>query len=85
MQLPGMSTDAVRLSLDVTWDPLDGTFSMSRRLWTRDPSSSTWQLEDMACSGTPIPWEHLRDRWAGAADESFDWLNSLVEVHTDPF
>lgn len=84
MQLPGMSTEPVRLALDVTWDPIDSTFSFSRRLWTRCHGESTWQLEDMACSGTPVRWLALPDRWSAASSESLRYFTELVKAQS-PF
>lgn len=85
MQLPGLSYDPVRLSLDVTWWPDDGTFAVSRRLWTRPHRGSTWQLEDMATSGSPIALCHLRDRWTASAATSLQYFESLVETLGEPF
>lgn len=84
MQLPGMSTDPVRLSLDITWDPVDGSFSVSRRLWTRPLRGDRWELEDMATSGSPIRWEDLPDRWSAACRESLRFFTELVELQS-PF
>lgn len=84
MQLPGMSTDPIRLALDITYDPVSAEFSMSRRLWTRPHRAGEWQLEAMSCSGTPIPLTGLRDRWAAASQESYRLLMELVE-DTPPF
>lgn len=78
MQLPGMSTDPVRLSLDLTWWPPSDDFSMSRRLWTRPTGSDTWVLEDMATSGSPVTLVTLRDRWAAATQVSLDYF---LELH----
>ena len=85
MQLPGMSYDPVRLSLDMTWWPDEDTFSTSRRLWTRPYRGSTWVLEDMATSGSPIPLVSLRDRWTAAAGTSLDFFLELVHTQGDPF
>jgi len=85
MQLPGMHTDPVRLSLDVTWWAPETTFSVSRRLWTRPGHSSTWQLEDMAASGSPILLVDLQDRWSSAATTSLGFFLDLVERQGEPF
>lgn len=84
MQLPGMNTDFVRVSLDLTWDPIDNTFSMSRRLWTRPPAGSTWLLEDMATTGTPLTREGLACRWETATELSLRYFTQLVE-QSGPF
>lgn len=85
MQLPGISYDPVRLSLDVTWWPDDDSFSVSRRLWTRPYNGSTWQLEDMATSASPISLVSLRDRWDASSAESFRFFSELVHTQGDPF
>lgn len=85
MQLPGMSYDPVRLSLDVTWWPDDDTFGVSRRLWTRPHRGSTWVLEDMATSGSPIPLVSLRDRWTASSDVALRYFIELVHTQGDPF
>lgn len=85
MQLPGMSYDPVRLSLDTTWWPDDGTFAVSRRLWTRPHRGSSWQLEDMATSGSPFRLVDLPDRWAASADVSLKFFLDLVRSQGDPF
>lgn len=85
MQLPGMSTDAVRLSLDLTWWPDHDSFSVSRRLWTRRPTASEWRLEDMATTGSPIRLLDLPDRWAGASATSLQYFLDLYESLVSPF
>lgn len=85
MQLPGMSTDPVRLSLDLTWWPPSAEFSVSRRLWTRVGRGDTWSLEDMATSGSPIGLVELPDRWAEASRMSLQYFLDLVERQGDPF
>lgn len=85
MQLPGMSTDPVRLSLDVTWWPPGDDFSMSRRLWTRPAPGDAWQLEDMATTGSPVTLVTLRDRWTRASSVALDYFTALVESQADPF
>ena len=85
MQLPGMSYDPVRLSLDVTWWPDEDSFGVSRRLWTRPHRGDVWQLEDMATSGSPILLPQLQSRWSAAAQESFRYFTELVHTQGDPF
>jgi hypothetical protein len=85
MQLPGMSYDPVRLSLDVTWWPDDDAFGVSRRLWTRPHRGSSWQLEDMATSASPIRLVDLPDRWAEASRLSIAYFHELVHTQGDPF
>lgn len=85
MQLPGMSYDPVRLSLDVTWWPDEASFGVSRRLWTRPYRGSTWVLEDMATSASPISVQALPDRWAEASRLSLDFFQTLVQHQGDPF
>ena len=74
MQLPGMTTDPVRLELELTWWPPSDEFSVARKLWTRPTASDVWQLEEMATSGSPIRLQALPGRWSeitGVALESF--------------
>lgn len=75
-----MSTDPVRLSLDLTWWPPDEDFSMSRRLWTRPAASSTWQLEDVATTGSPVRREALANRWESASLISLRYFLNLVDA-----
>lgn len=79
MQLPGMSTDPVRVSLDLTWWPVDGTFSMSRRLWVRPAYSDTWQLEDVATSGSPVTRETVEARWSDASRVAMTFFLDLAD------
>jgi hypothetical protein len=85
MQLPGMSTDPVRLSVDLTWWASDDDFSMSRRLWTRPASGHTWQLEDMATTASPIRLVTLPGRWRTVTDDSLRFFTDLVESQLEPF
>lgn len=85
MQLPGMSYDPVRLSVDLTWWPDQDTFSVSRRLWTRPNRGDAWVLEDMATSGSPIPLVSLRDRWTDVTASSFSFFTDLVHTQGEPF
>lgn len=85
MQLPGMSTDPVRLTLDLTWWPPHDDFSMSRQLWTRPAHGDTWQLEDMATTASPVRLVELPHRWGLAADEALKFYMRLVESQSEPF
>lgn len=85
MQLPGMSTDPVRLSLDVTWWPPSDEFSLSRRLWTRPHGGSTWLLEDMAASGSPIRLVELPSRWSDAQRVAINSFLELTTALAEPF
>jgi len=85
MQLPGMSYDPVRLSVDLTWWPDDDSFGVSRRLWTRPHRGDTWVLEDMATSGSPIRLVELPDRWAEITRASHRYFMELVHTQGDPF
>lgn len=78
VQLPGMSSDPVRLSLDITWYPHDGTFSMSRRLWARPAYAPDWQLEDMATTGSPVTRETVEGRWSDAQRVALAYFLELV-------
>lgn len=85
MQFPGMSTDPVRLSVDLTWWPPTDDFSMSRRLWTRPQHGDTWVLEDMATTASPVRLVTLPDRWRDASQVSLRYFLDLVEPRIDPF
>lgn len=85
MQLPGMATDLVRVSLDVTWDPIADEFSFSRRIWSRPHRSSDWQLETMATSASPISRTALPDRWGAASAETFRLFLETVDTLDDVF
>lgn len=85
MQLPGMSSDPVRLSVDVTWYPPADDFSCSRRLWTRPARGSDWQLEDMATTASPIRLVELPDRWRRVTGEAMSFYLNLVGQQMDPF
>jgi len=85
MQLPGMSTDPVRLSLEVTWWPPSDDFSMSRRLWTRPAPGDLWQLEDMATTASPIRLVDLAGRWRDSARVALGFFEELVEGQLEPF
>lgn len=83
MQFPGMSTDPVRVRLEVTWWPETGDFSLSRQVWTRPTASDVWQLEGMEVSGSPIRYESLPDRWATASDGTLALVTDLHRQHID--
>ncbi len=85
MQLPGMSYDPVRLSVELTWWPDSDDFSVSRRLWSRPNRGDTWVLEDMATSASPIRLVTLPDRWAEISSISLDYFLNLVEHQGEPF
>lgn len=85
MQLPGMSSDLVRVSMDVTWDPVADEFSLSRRVWTRNHRATEWQLETMATSASPIPRTSLPERWGAGSAETLRLLLEIVDTLTEPF
>ena len=82
MQFPGMSTDPVRVRLEVTWWPESGDFSLSRQVWSRPTSSDVWQLEGMEVSGSPIRLVSLPDRWTTAAAGALALVTALEREHT---
>lgn len=51
MQLHGMASEPVRVSLDATWWPADDLYSHSARLWIRSDYSGTWEMQEMSASG----------------------------------
>jgi hypothetical protein len=85
MQLPGMSYDPIRLSVDLTWWPDEDHFSVSRRLWSRPNRGDRWVLEDMATSGSPIGLVELPDRWDGVTSLALEYFLRLVHTQGDPF
>ncbi len=85
MQLPGMCTDPVRVSLDVTWFPDSSDFGVSRRLWTRPHRGGSWQLEDVATTGSPLTLVTLRERWPNLSDVTLGYFLELVEQQGNPF
>lgn len=85
MQLPGMATDPVRLSVELTWWPEDGSFSVSRRLWTRPAAGTEWRLEDMATSASPLGLVTLPQRWRQMTDHARIRFMQLVEEQGEPF
>lgn len=85
MQFPGMHTDPVRLSLDLTWWPPEDDFSMSRQLWTRPTPGDSWQLEDMATTASPIRLVTLPERWSEASRVALRYFMELVQADLEPF
>ena len=85
MQLPGMSYDPVRVSLDCTWWPDEDAFGVSRRLWTRPHRGSTWQLEDMATSGSLFGLQALPEQWANSSKLTLYYFQELVKSQGEPF
>lgn len=80
MQLPGMSTEPVRVSIEVTWWPHEDSWSISRRGWRRGPSS-LWELEQMECSGSPLTRSDLLEK----LNDQYQRLASEVMETDDPF
>lgn len=80
MQLPGMSTEPVRVSLEVTWWPAAGDWSLARRAWRRDPDSD-WRIEEVATSGTGLRRDELITRLELAVARLVDEINET----DDPF
>lgn len=85
MQLPGMSYDPVRLSVDLTWWPDEDHFGVSRRLWTRPNRGESWVLEDMATSGSPIRLVELPARWTAVSETALGFFLELVHTQGEPF
>ncbi len=80
MQLPGMATEPVRVSLEVTWWPHDDSWGIARRGWRRDESNQ-WQLEEMSTSGSPL----TRAEIYTAIDRAVSNLKLEIEASDDPF
>lgn len=81
MQLPGMSTDPVRVRLEVTWWPEENDFSLSRSVWTRPDRQDAWQMEGLEVSGSPIRPDGLAERWTHANVAVLDFMWRLQEDH----
>lgn len=80
MQLPGMSTEPVRVSLEVTFWPSDNTWTISRRAWRRD-ATDTWLLEEMATTGTPLRLSDALTR----LEQAHEALAHEMAESDDPF
>lgn len=77
-----MQTQQVRVSLEVTWDPTDGHYSIARREWRRN-AEGTWELEGMACSGTPLNLHDVLARLEHAQRRlRNDMLDEIGPFHT---
>ena len=86
MQLPGMATDPVRLSLDATWWPTDDTYGVSRRIWLQSAATGQWVMQDMRTTGTPLRHAELPERFRAAAGGVLDYFEQLRSLHDfDPF
>ncbi len=83
VQLPGMSTDPVRVRLEVTWWPESSDFSLSRSVWSRPTRSGSWQLEGMEVSGSPVRLVSLPERWSLAADGALEMVTELYHQNVD--
>lgn len=81
MQFPGMSTDPVRVRLEVTWWPESADFSLARSVWSRPVSGDTWLMEGLEVSGSPIRLVSLPDRWAVACDGALALVVALDREH----
>ena len=67
MQLLGMSTDPVRVVLEVTWWPHDNSWGIARKDWRR-VGDREWQLEGMSCSGTALSLSEVSQLLRDAVD-----------------
>lgn len=86
MQLPGMATDPVRLSIDITWWPTDDTYGLSQRIWLQDDHTGQWVLQDMRTTGSPLRWHEVGDRWRAATSSAMTFHEDLRSTHNfDPF
>lgn len=81
MQFPGMSTDPVRVRVEVTWWPETGDFSLARSVWSRPHGRDAWQMEGMEVSGSPVRLVSLPDRWAIATDGALAFVTALDAEH----
>lgn len=81
MQFPGMSTEPVRVRVEVTWWPETGDFSLNRSVWTRPDGRDAWQMEGLEVSGSPIRLSSLSDRWTVAVDGALAFVTALDAEH----
>jgi hypothetical protein len=77
-----MSTEPVRVRLEVTWWPETGDFSLARSVWSRPDGRDAWQMEGMEVSGSPVRLVSLPSRWALAADGALAFVTGLHREHT---
>lgn len=54
MQLPGMATEPIRVSIDLTYDPSRNDWSISERQWRFYSPTAEWRIEALYTSGTPL-------------------------------
>lgn len=80
MQLPGLSTDPIRITVDVTWWPQDGSFSLSRKVTSRRGARDQWDLEELATSGSPIRPCDIEERWDSSTASALAYLCELVGI-----
>jgi hypothetical protein len=80
VQLPGMSTEPVRVSLEVTWWPSEDSWSIARRGWRRDHDNA-WNLEEMFTSASPMTRTQLIESLENAVSQ----LTIEVRESEDPF
>lgn len=80
MQLPGMSTDPVRVVLEVTWWPHDNSWGIARKDWRRFDGYD-WQLEGMTTSGTALSLSEVRELLSVAVTE----IDREMIESDDPF
>jgi len=86
MQLPGMATDPVRVSTDLTWWPEDDTYGVSLRVWLQDRRTGQWVLQEMRTTGTPLKPNDHHAEWRRAYDRARTFMESLRASHNfDPF
>lgn len=86
MQLPGMSTDPVRVSLDVTFDPVSNTFGISERQWRWYEPTTEWRLEALYTNGTPLSHHDAAARFLELARNCANAVKVLAPPFTDePF
>lgn len=81
MQLPGMSTDPIRVSLDVTFDPERNEWSLSERQWRWYSPTAEWRLEAMYTSGSPMTAPTAASRFLALARA----CSHAVQIGAPPF
>lgn len=86
MQLPGMATDPVRVSQDITYDPVSNTWGISERQWRWYEPTSEWRLEALYTNGTPLNNHDAAARWLELARQCANSVKVLAPPWTvEPF
>lgn len=81
-QLPGFASEPVRVSLELTWHPIDDLFSCSVRVWVKQDDTGTWAMEQME-AGPTVYRHQVNDAVTSWAARWAAWLEDLAAVNAD--